>query len=426
MKSIYYFFIVPLLFSSCKLEDESLFAMKEQYVQSEGYLPLAPSNKWVYENWQANLGEDGSYEYEGIPITSLNSVDDLKVNVSGNEISYGFSPIDIPIISGLFGNLNKITKLKGKYYRNLADGEVPDENTNNARFKFDGGMFLNDSAKVGDMLYSYADTLETNTLAPMKAVYKLRTYVTGKYLKMPNYLTRAQGIDDHLAEFDSIIKVTDSLTIEKLEMRVNSIELDYTLTSISEGGTIINSSGRSQSRGALSLLLYLIVPFPFIVPLSLPQIPEKPREDGFLLSFRADLTNCRMKSVIPIVGTFNYKYNLIADNTPIVIDTYYAKGVGKIKTVMNVDQIKAQFGVADTEDDNNGIIEVQVRATPETTPVQPECIKTSGEPASGTSSLKLNLNAILRGLNITIPITAGTKTDLIQNLKYYSIRNSLN
>ena len=425
-KIIFCFFFIPCFFVSCKLEDESLFSTKDQYIKIEGYLPLAPNNTWVYETWQANLADDGTYRYESIPWLSQNSIASIEVNQPQNQITYKFAPFGDSLMGGLLGNFNEVIKVDNKYYRNAKINPI--ETGSEIEFDLGGSIFLSDSAKVGDMLYSHKDSIRTTGLTPVTIIYSYKTYLNGKYKKMPNHLTRVNGIDDHLAEFDSIIKVTDSLTIEKMQMEINSIYVNLKVESLSEDGiTTVNQISKAITRqGDLVATPNIVYVAPPLIlydqpPVVIPVNPQ-PREDGLVIEFKSTQVECATKSTTIINDTFNYKYNLIAKNTPIYIDTYYAKNVGKIKSVTNIDQIQAKVGILENEKDKNGIIKVTTNN---------EALKDNkgnylckGKP--GTSTTILNLNALMRGINVSIPFSGGVKTDIIQNLRTYSIRNSLN
>ncbi len=421
MKNFYYLIVVLIAFSffiSCKNEEGSTHAKENQYLQPNGYLPLGSDNTWVYETWQANLANDGTYTYQGSPTNSQSAIAALKVDESNKIIEYKFGPFGNSLLGGLLGNFKKVIKKDGKYYRN-AEIDFTDEGS---QFNFDlnGSVFLNDDVKIGEMLYSKTDSILSDIVAPVKIKYSYKTYVTGKYDKLPAYLISAKGIDDHLAQYTDIVKVTDSLTINKVQLNVNSIRAQIDLSTISEGQTILHQSGRSIANGNLEVIGSLILPITLpIPPISIP-LSGGTRDDGFLITFKTQLEGCKMQTLINIDKTFNYKYNIIADNTPIYIDTYYAKGVGKIKTVTNIDQIKGTIGV-DATDTDNEIIKLEIRQTPYVGAGQPECVGTSG-----TSTMALNLNAILQGMVVSIPIAGGIKWDLIQNLKYSSIRKDLN
>lgn len=406
---------------SCSLEDEGMFAAKDQFIQSEGYLPLGSGNKWVYETWSANLNEEnGMYEYEGLPTltqNSINSLQSIELNGSKNQVKFVFAPFGSSILGGLLGNYSQVTKIGNKYYRNA---KISTDTEAGFEFDLDGSLFLTDSAAVGQLLHSHSDSIKTNTLTPITIKYGYKTYVTGKYDKLPKHLTSSPGVDDHLAEYSDIIKVTDSLTIEKLQFNINSVLVDINMNSFSTGSTVINSSGPSVTDGLLEVIIQAIVlpvfiPFPTLgFPINFPLSPT-PRDDGLIIDFTAQNENCRMKTIIAFKDTFTYKYDLISNNTPIYIDSYYAKGIGKIKTVTNINQVQGVFGINEKSNEDNGIIKLETKSVP-----ADDALDCAGKP--GKTQLKLDLNTILRETVVSIPIAGGIKKDLIQNLKYTSKR----
>jgi hypothetical protein len=426
MKNIFFLIIIFIStvigLSSCSLEDEGMFAAKDQFIQSEGYLPLGSGNKWVYETWSANLNEEnGMYEYEGLPTltqNSINSLQSIELNGSKNQVKFGFSPFGSSILGGLLGNYSQVTKIGNKYYRNA---KISTDTEAGFEFDLDGSLFLTDSAAVGQLLHSHSDSIKTNTIAPVTIKYGYKTYVTGKYDKLPKHLTSSPGIDDHLAEYTDIIKVTDSLTIEKFQLNINSVLVDLNMNSFSTGSSAINNIGQGITYGQLDVVfnaaLVGVIPLStFGIPIPFPLSPT-PREEGLTLSFTVENENCRMQTIIAFKDSFTYKYDLISNDTPIYIDSYYAKGIGKIKTVTNINQVQAVLGVSEKNDTDNGILKLETRSVP--ADKDPNCAGTSGK-----SQLKLDLNAILNETVISIPIAGGIKKDLIQNLKYTSKRKN--
>jgi hypothetical protein len=424
MKNTYAFLnLLFVIFSSCSLEDEEMFAMQDDFIKNEGYLPLGAGNTWVYDTWSANLDETtGVYKYEGLAQPMQNSIAALEVDETNKQIGFKFAPFVNGVLGALMGNFDKVIKIGNKYYRNAELD--PSDLDDGVKFDLTGSYFLNDSATVGEMLYAYSDSIETNTLTPMKIKYGYKTYVTGKYDKLPDHLTRTKGVDDHLAEYTDIIKITDSLTIEKFEFNLNSIELNVNMASSSTGNTIVNQSSQAITKGWLDLLIRIIfigpIPIPVVaLPFPLPQpfppapFPEPGRELGFTIGFTSNKKNCPMKSIIAYDDVFNYKFDLISNDTPIVIDSYYARGVGKIKSVTNINQVRTVLGVNDRGDSKNGLVKLSTINTPDEES-DPNCVG-----SAGTATLALNLNAILEGINISIPISGGIKKDLIQNLKYH-------
>ncbi|MFA9290403.1 MAG: hypothetical protein ACEQSF_04170 [Solirubrobacteraceae bacterium] len=413
-------FIITLL--SCSKEEGLEYI--DSFIDNQGYMPVAPNNTWLYETWQANLSKDGSYDYEGQPTNTTNTITNLRYNETKKEVTYELSPYPIRLLGTILGNFDKITKSDNKYFReaklDLSNGGT------DFSMSLNGSVFIDEKSKVGDLLHSETNIFRSKLVTPIDVKYSLKTYMTGRYDKLPTYLTNKEGIDSHLAEYSDIIKVTDSIIIDELILGLNSLSVNLDMFSDTTGFGAQNigagKPGTTSMKGAISIELFPGLTINQDID---TKAGDPPGDTSLDITIKAiDVPFCKTTSHIDIKETISLDFKIISNDIPIVIDNYYAKGVGKIKTVTNIEQI-------------NGVVKVdEFKAKPYKLDIvgEPESEECKNKPEAffnditkkSSYTVEFKIAAMLNGLLISIPFSGGIKSDLIQNLKAYSLRKSLN
>ncbi len=447
MKKQYYFQLACVglflfLLQSCKIEEEGMFPDSQKSLQNDGYLPLAPSNNWVYDNWAAVKQPDGTFEYTGKAIETEHDILTSKLyqnTVTGNRHDYGFSPLDIGrTIGGFFGNFNQITKIGDKYKKkSVIRIETLNKNgTVNTDLKYEldseDQYFLTDNPTSGELISSekgsYGDSLKTGIYFE----YEVKSYALEILPKMDPKLANQEGIDKHLENYENVLHTVDSVKITKL-------------FSNSEGGVLLNFKGKVtlappigineenyessiiESRvvgqaeligGPVSLFGYTLLPVP------LPILGQVGLRGGSGSGFYNDylksdlklgLTLCPAEIDLAINKRMEgSRLNFISNQALYSVDQYWVKGVGNIKNITSPAKFNPKISISIGGDDTAKTDPIELK------PTDPTCSNNVN-----TIQLALKLNSAPAIGKIEIPITLGNKS-YVQNLKKYSIRKSLN
>lgn len=453
-------FSVFFLFLSCSdTEDSDLFLGKEHIIQNEGYLPLAPSNFWLYETY---VGEENNGVIEYKDVNEFNEEERFVVKsnrLTGKEndgetipfISYEFSPIaDKGLIGGLLGNFYQVVKdtETGEYRRTEfsslkvlqeEDGEVKTKTV----LKLSDTPFLLDTVTnddVGARLFYERKTIDLQVGIPATIVYERYTEIVGKYDKIPLEMASTPGVDDHLLQFSDIVHVRDYLRIVEISAEIKTINVNVdvqaTLNDEGKSTAFLNSVSTSAGDGIGSVWLEsdVLGGIPGIggIPL-LYMLSTILYSSGKLRiatsDFDESLEFCKSMIDYKVRSKMNVPINLIfSDDVPYYQDTYYARNVGIIKTVTNNRQMKGNMEInPNLAALNLGNIVLK--------PTDPNCTVVGpviGQDANGNptysnvnrAQISLEIDPQIESFQSRSPMVMGEPAVKVANLRKYYIRKS--
>ena len=447
--------ILSVLLNSCKTEEFTQFQSLENIIQNEGYFPLAPNNAWVFENRTAK--KDGNnYVYkkdtDSVEVQSvIGKVNEVYVEDDLNPtLEYLVAPYSINDVAlGMFGSLSKVSKENGEYTRKLAVSFTDAFNNGKVyksmRFEIDQ-KFLSDNysdypfdpdtgiAPIDKIIHSKNENF-TSPDGGISIDYTIETKLMERYKKMPVELTSKVGVDNQLSEFEDILHTRDIITIKKIvltEKVSNRLNIDAEVQFDKSGGSIQKidipegSTGSSPGRppyengGDLSGVLQF------------GDLPDAIDYGSILNLWVNNIGKIGIKStstatMCPGTGRIKVNSELIAKPMEVItnqefmiIDQYWAKGVGNIK---NITEYKKLTLYADAKD--------YLMTEPfkiNITKDDPACGIGADGPDSGqenTLGLTVQLNVNVSNLKLDIPFIL-SEDIIIQNLKRHKLRNTLN
>lgn len=443
MKKIAYtFFCISLLLVclSCALDEDIVRKIgDESFEKREGYQPLASQMYWMYENREADYNTDfQKWEYRDtspinseIFIAKANNLLETDDTGTRNVIRYEFAPIaDVGFFGGLLGNLQQVYKdpSTGIYRRSeiitlkTKDNPVPGEEDDKLSIKIQDFPYLKDDLTVGEVLYVKRDSVisEDDIAGGGKStmIYEYTIKVVGISNKIPIKYASAIGIDDHLLDFSDIVHIREALeviTINSTGATVTTI-VDAKIEITPDNGNSFfkaNIDTQHTLEGISGLDL-------FLTPLRLTPIPFISNPDGYTRSYDRNTIRTQAPEVFAKVCPAGADFSgttvtegstleMIANQTPFIRDIFYARNIGKIKTITSLRGIVGQMK---TEEFN--VIGDPTEIIPLT---NYNCLDNINEMA-----LSLVSQSITNQSTINIPLIFGEDIAIITNIKKYNVK----
>ncbi len=429
MKNILFSISFILLFVSCKKEEDS-FPDLDKRIQNDGYLPLAMDNYWQYETYKALSIPNDRYSYtddKSLSEQFITNTTQYRQLDSSSRFDYNFSPIDVGSFLGSFiGVFNRISKQNGEYKTKqiirFRDSSFNGNEKNSLTFELDEQPFLVDKPEVG-MILSETHGKVTSPDEAIVIEYKKITQIIDIFPQIPDKHSSAIGVDDHLKKYKDVVHIVDSILIKKItltEKAENTIAIDAAVKmlpgvddpNIPGGKTTLNITQDGS-------LLTGTVRFP-VLGIGLANF--KVRGENILISKTKNVQlSCEVNGPFKLNKTL--KGGVIelmpsaSANKPVPFsseDTYWAKGVGKIKSISKSYKIpiKANISKYMETDEFNIILERQD--------------KTCAVDQKDTTALEATLGInVTKDIEVELPI-GGSDFIYVQNLIKNNARNNLN
>lgn len=410
--TFFHLFIIAHLLTSCSIEESANFINIDERIQNEGYFPLSQSNSWVYE-YRTGVEKDSTtflYDRDSILVEkSINSTELIELD-GKKRFDYSFLPINLGTTFGAFiPSLYKVTKNENEY-KKIETLLIPDQYfSGGSKYKLslrlESQKFLVDDPQIDQVISSKSDVFRSPDGA-FEIHYTYSTKVVGFLEKMPEKYSSVVGIDDQLQKYKDILHTRDVLFLNKIVANENA-----------ENRLNVSMKIRTKKGSTFSLnnISTTLDGYGWVYGLSFIPIYAT-TNDMAITEFTQPLEICQSQANININtelkgGTIE----LISNQEIYNLDQYWVKGVGNIKSISSYKDIMATVNLKNYLSTDPFLVDF---ITDES---DTECLN-----KANTVKLAIKIKTEISGLEVKIPIKLSNSSKIIQNLKSYTHRKTLN